>query len=313
MRTQHRRARLIYNSTAGRASRIRPDDLLAALSDAGFSTVYDPTSSEAEIDAALQGEGDLVVAAGGDGTVRAVATRLVGRGVPLVIVPLGTANNVAAAVGVDGVPPLELLKGLHEPEFRKLDVGVVRGPWGADYFLESAGAGLYADLLRAYSPEQGRSLLRAAKSAVQVLPGYQAGDWRLTLDGKGVSGRYLLIEAMNTPCLGMRNCLAPDADPTDGKLDIVLVAEDDRVGLLAFFTQTVAGNVASLPNVAVHQVRELRFEWAGTPIHSDEVLRTEVDSDGPGTLEIDALAGALELWIPAAVAARPASPNLSAV
>ncbi|MGH2404324.1 MAG: diacylglycerol/lipid kinase family protein, partial [bacterium] len=100
MRKAQGRARLVYNPGAGRAGGLTVDDLLRALADAGFTPVHDPTATEADLDRLLENPVDLVVAAGGDGTVRAVATRLIGRDIPLAIVPLGTANNVAAALGV---------------------------------------------------------------------------------------------------------------------------------------------------------------------------------------------------------------------
>ncbi|MGH2403485.1 MAG: diacylglycerol/lipid kinase family protein, partial [bacterium] len=193
------------------------------------------------------------------------------------------------------------LRGLRRANRRSLDVGVVEGPWGKEYFLESAGVGIFADLLHAYSPEQSKSLLRAMKSAVSVMAGYHAREVRLALDDVGFSGRYLLVEAMNTPYLGMRNRLAPEADPTDGRLDVVLVPEDERLGLAAFITQAVAGKVASMPNVTVRQAQRLRLEWDGVPIHGDEAVRVGDDAGASPTVpvEIETLRGALEVWIPA--------------
>lgn len=297
MREGQPKARLIYNPGAGQARGVSLEEILRGLADAGFATAHDPTAGETDIDRLLDEPVDLVVAAGGDGTVRAVATRLIGRGVPLAIVPLGTANNVATTLGLNAVTPQEVLQGLRRPQRRLLDVGVARGPWGQEYFLESSGVGVFADLLHAYAPEQGRSLLRAVTAAIQVLPQYQARECRLTLDGVGVSERYLLAEAMNTPYLGMRICLAPQADPSDGMLDVVLVPEVERVGLVAFLAQAVAGNVASLPNVTVRKTRSVGLEWDGAPIHCDEALRVGVDPPlAAAAVEITTLPAALEVW-----------------
>lgn len=297
MREGQPKARLIYNPGSGQARGVPLGEIIRGLADAGFATMHDPTAGETDIDRLLEDPVDLVVVAGGDGTVRAVATRLIGRGVPLAIIPLGTANNVATALGLNGVSPQDVLKGLRKPQRRHLDVGVVNGPWGREYFLESSGVGIFADLLYAYSPEQGRSLLRAVAAAIQVLPRYQARECRLTLDGMGVSNRYLLAEAMNTPYLGMRTCLAPEADPGDGMLDVVLVPEDERIGLVAFLAQAVAGTVGSLPSVTVRRARSLGLEWDGAPIHCDEVLRGGTDLPAAAAaVEITTLPAALEVW-----------------
>lgn len=140
--------------------------------------------------------------------------------------------------------------------------------------------------------------MRAVAAAIQVLPRYQAREWSLTLDDVGFSSRCLLVEAMNTPCLGMRTCLAPQADPSDGMLDVVLVPEDERVGLVAFLAQAVAGNVASLPNVTVRRARSVRLAWDGSPMHSDEILRASTDSEHPIGLAVEIIThpGALEVW-----------------
>lgn len=111
-----------------------------ALIKAGYQPVYRATSSEEDLDHALDGVHGLVVVGGGDGTVRAVASRLIGKNIPLAVIPSGTANNIARALGIEG-NSLEIIAGLEQPMRRYYDVGKVQAPWGEDYFLEAAGYG----------------------------------------------------------------------------------------------------------------------------------------------------------------------------
>ena len=89
----------------------------------------------------------LVVVAGGDGTVARVARRMVGRGVPVAILPAGTANNIARSLGLLKQPFEELVRGWRDARRVQLDVGIAAGPWGERYFVEGLGAGLFAGLL----------------------------------------------------------------------------------------------------------------------------------------------------------------------
>ena len=96
---------------------------------------------------------DLVVAAGGDGTVHKTAWQLMGSGIPLAILPLGTANNLARTLGfTESVD--EILQSLHCGKGQPFDVGVARRSSRSEYFLEAAGGGLFADYFPAAGSER---------------------------------------------------------------------------------------------------------------------------------------------------------------
>lgn len=179
----------------------------------------------------MRDPGDLVVAAGGDGTIRGVALALAqtGRGVPLALAPLGTANNIARTLGLKDTTE-NLLRGLAAPQKRPFDLGLIHAPWGKSLFLEAFGFGMFAQGLAIYHPDARKSLLRAARAAIRTLRHYKAREWQLELDGDDLSDRYLIGELMNTAAMGLRLSLAPGADPGDGLFDLVLAREDMSVG-----------------------------------------------------------------------------------
>ena len=311
--TANRKATLIYNPNSGGAGGVAAADLLSTLYDEGFRAVYPYTRNEVDLDHALQDPGELVVAVGGDGTVRAVATRLLNSGTALAIIPAGTSNNVARTLGVTG-KPLDLVRGLSQARRCRYDVGKVTGPWGESYFLEALGVGLFADLLEDYDPELGKSVVRASRSVRDILIAYEARPWQVMVDGRDASGRYVALEVLNTKETGPRLALAPQADPTDGCFDVVFVLEPEGVTLFDYATSLVQGKFAELPNVRRLLAKELTLTWHGEPLHTDAEVRghfVAAHPDAPPTelrptelrqaattLKVEVLPGALELWLP---------------
>ncbi|AFZ66965.1 diacylglycerol/lipid kinase family protein [Deinococcus peraridilitoris] len=309
-------ATLVYNPMAGGASRVQPEELQRALTEAGFHPVYQETTTEADLDEVLDNARDLVVAVGGDGTVRAVAKRLIrrslrGEGVPLAILPLGTANNIARTLDLSGTP-LELAARLKAGEQRAFDVGKITAPWGEEFFLEAAGCGLYAEVLAAYDPEEGKSVSRALSTLGNTLSTYVPLDLQLVLDGQLLSGSFLLAEMLNTCATGPRLKLAPAASTEDGLLDLVLVSAEDRDHTLQYLRCLVTGELHTLPSVRTLQGRHLRVTWKGQAVHVDgEVRPVRGHEELPpvlteeGTLDIEVLPGALTLLLPASEVCPP--------
>src|SRR4051812_25250682 len=120
--------------------------LCKLLEDAGHKVRY-RSSKEDDWKRSLKKPADLIVVAGGDGTVGKVARRMVGRGIPMSILPSGTANNIARTLGVLDLHFEKIVRAWDKPRRVKLDVGVAAGPWGERYFVEGIGAGIFAGLL----------------------------------------------------------------------------------------------------------------------------------------------------------------------
>ena len=308
------RATLIYNQSAGGVNGNKMDAFAEALYEAGYTPVCEATSSEEELDPILEDVEGLVIAAGGDGTFRAVASRLIGKDVALTALPMGTANNICNSLGVKG-RPLELLQGLAHAKRCPLDVGSVSAPWGEDYFFEAMGFGIYADVLAAYDPNEGKSVPRAVRALAQTLNDYEPFPLEATLDGKDVSGRYLLFEVLNTPTMGPRLPIAPDASPRDGLFDVVRLEESSRVGFLGYVGSLLTDKVDDLPNVQTSRGKKLTIEWRGEPVHIDAEVRPQrserprdrdpaigarpaVRKSRDGLITVEILAGALEFWLP---------------
>ncbi|HLE15516.1 MAG TPA: diacylglycerol kinase family protein [Anaerolineales bacterium] len=302
-------ATLVYNPNAGRTAQVGVEDLLGALKNAGFEAWYSPTDTEDELDATLRNVEGLVVAAGGDGTIRAVASRLAGKDVLLAPVPLGTANNLGVSLGISG-NPLEIVSRLSSGQERALDIGCIHSSWGEDYFLEAAGYGLFAEVLHRYEPDKGKSLLRGLDSILKTLTDYRVETCNLRLDGKDLGGKYLLVEAFNTPLMGPRLRLASEADTGDGLFDVVLIKEEARGEWVSFFTRMLRDELVDHPAYEIHRGRLLEFVRTGFAIHYDAMVLPEMQ-DGPSkkarrkpaqrkeeVIRLEVLPGAVRLLLP---------------
>lgn len=244
-------------------------------------------------DAALKEPADLVAVAGGDGTVSRVAKRMVGRGIPLAPLPSGTANNISRTLGLMERAFEDLVQAWPKARRVKLDVGVADGPWGKRYFVEGIGIGLFTCMLS--NPRPDSKLTRAAQPdrvahALQRLleeaETCRAVALDASVDGKDVSGRYLLFEALNILYVGPNLFLAPDSQPGDGTFELVLVTEAERDRLQNYLVtwQTNRERLSVLPS---HRGKHLHIESSGFELHIDDQLWPENGSTPPANGAID--------------------------
>jgi diacylglycerol kinase (ATP) len=308
------RVTLMHNPRAG--DRLAAEHLTSMVRAAGYGVAYRSMTEPRGIEHALQDPGDLVVVAGGDGAVKAVAAELAGRGVPMAILPLGTANNVAKAFGILG-PARELIAGWAHAERRTVDLCVARAPWGGTRFIESVGGGVFARLIARAAAEvdenpavwTGNEIDRALQLLKQIVERHPAEAWRLALDGRDLSGEYLLVEAMNVGLIGPNVPLAPAADPGDGALDVVTVRAAERDALVAYIAARLQGHGVPL-DLAVHRGRELRMTQVSGELHADDVrwphepgrgsVRRSAVVSASEPIELAVTPGALELLVPPA-------------
>jgi diacylglycerol kinase (ATP) len=269
------RVTLIHNPTAG-AGKASAESLVKLLQGAGHKVRYQSAKAD-DWDEALAAPADLIAAAGGDGTVSRVARRMVGRGIPVALLPLGTANNIARTLGVADVPIHEIVRGWRNPRRVKLDVGVAEGPWGKRQFLEGVGVGLFATLLAhrkakkkaAKSDRAADRVTRALRMLKRRVKTCEAITLKASLDGRDISGRYLLLEALNILYVGPNLYLAPESKPGDGTFDVVLATEAERDRLLEYLSkwQDNRERLAVLPS---HRGKRLKLEWTGFQVHIDD-------------------------------------------
>jgi diacylglycerol kinase (ATP) len=251
------------------------DDLIRAIERAGHVVVR-VIESLAEIARLPERPAELVVAAGGDGTVAMVLRKVAGHGVPVAILPMGTANNIARSLGLTA-PIAKLIAGWGQAQPRPFDFGVASGPWGTRVFIEGAGTGLMPLATRAtdghprtHELPPDPKMQRALRKYQHTLRGLKPAPVSLRVDGVDLSGEFLLVEVLNISNVGPNLQLGLQADPFDGALTIALAREEHRALLAAYLDDRARGDVArvTLPVVQAWEV-ELR---ADAELHVDDTL-----------------------------------------
>jgi diacylglycerol kinase family enzyme len=265
---------LFHNPSAGRGAHV-VEELLVGLKRAGHE-VHQGTLDDADLDICLRDPGCVIAVAGGDGTVRRIALKLVGRRVPIAILPLGTANNVASALGLPR-EPRDMIRQLESMVPWKYDVGRVNGPWGQSLFLEGTGFGPFVrtGLLLSNPSQQevfnhpDEKLTRDRQLLEQMVRNYAVQACEVVLDDETLVEKCLAVHIMNLATVGPNLRMAPGADPGDGELDVVLVRDEDRREFADFVADQRAGGHAEA-RFPVHRSRRVRLRWQGAEVHVDD-------------------------------------------
>jgi diacylglycerol kinase (ATP) len=236
-----RRALLVVNSKSGpnRDSLLHARelaDLLAAFrirADVRVKLHKSQTRKEVR-EAARGGRYDLVIAAGGDGTVEAVARGLVGSKVPLGIIPLGTYNNLATSLGI----PTDIRQAcalIGCGQTRRVDAGqmIARYMKKPRLFFEVSTVGVGA-MLGTLGQHLEKGRWAAASSSLPGVLDMSLTPTRVRLDG-GASHVFntLLVTISNSPRSAAGLKLAPDARMDDGLLDIRVYQDLQQAALAA--------------------------------------------------------------------------------
>src|SRR4029453_270619 len=241
---------LIHNPKAGDRTHSKKQ-LMASLTRCGHQAFYH-SIKERGWKKAFKKPVDLIIAAGGDGTVHKTAWQIIDSGVPLAILPLGTANNLARSLGFTGSVD-EILESLHCGKSQPFDIGITRNGSQIDCFLEAAGAGVVAVyVLAAEANEKKDASPEEELTAHLMLLGelsahYPARHWKMSIDGKDISGRYILWGAMNIHSAVPAPHRAPKPKKEGGQVDFVAVREDEREVFIKHVDAPLAGRKDRVP------------------------------------------------------------------
>ena len=242
----------------------------------------------------------LVVAVGGDGTVRDAAAALAGTGVPLALVPAGTGNVLAGALRVRGVD--RALATIRAGRLRTFDLGLARwaaAPGGTVHerqFVVACGMGFDARIMAAAEHEWKRRVRFGAYvgAAVREAARLRPARYRIVADGMEIDITGLMVLVANCGDLipgriGARRPL----DPTDGRLDLIVVGGrsllDGLTGAAALLWH-IGEQDGAVIRRAVRDVRVV----AEPP----QPIETDGDPHPPGWLEASVLPGALMVLAP---------------
>ena len=283
------RALLIVN----RHSRSGSGDLSAArevLAEHGLGVVERECARSDEVPEAIRracDAVDLVILAGGDGTMNSAADALVECKLPLGILPTGTANDLARTLDI----PTDLAAAaavIGAGRRHAIDLGCVNGK----YFFNAASIGLSAEVTRHHTKERKRrywvfAYLLSVRDAWRHTRPFRA---QLRCDGRLTRLRAIQITVGNGRHYGGGMTVSEDAAIDDGWLDVYCLRPGSFWGLLALFPALRLGRLRHRESVHVMRGRTIEVRTPRTlPINTDGELTTRTPADFrvvPGALEV---------------------------
>jgi diacylglycerol kinase family enzyme/membrane-associated phospholipid phosphatase len=261
------------------------------------TTIDDP--GRAMADRAVAEQVDLVLGAGGDGTVRVICDRLAGTGIPFGLIPAGTGNLLAKNIGIplDEAAALDVAFDGDDKPIDLVRVSVDDGP--SEHFAVMAGIGIDAVIMEGTNPDLKRAVgpaayfVSAAKHA-----DHPALHATILLDREPpLRRRAHVLVIGNVGVVRGNIALMPEARPDDGKLDLLVASPRGPKDWARLITKVVARqrrNDDQLDRLTGSRVR----------ISVDQPDSYQLDGDTIGTCQVmtaEVVPGALVLRVPRAV------------
>jgi len=237
--------------------------------------------------AALEGYG-AVYAAGGDGTINEVASGMIGKPIPLGIIPLGTGNGLARGLGIP-LDPGRVIKMLLKNRVATIDAGKI-----ADrFFFATAGIGYDAYIAHDFNRSR-RARTSTSLYFLSALKNYfLRRSERVTLRFDGHETRRTLfgLTICNTPQYGGGATIAPQADPRSGKLVAVLIPKLSPLKALPAIRKLFDGSVTDVREIEYVTFKKLKiirrspgiFHFDGETQPGEKTLNVQVK---PASLKI---------------------------
>ncbi|MEO3885238.1 YegS/Rv2252/BmrU family lipid kinase [Nonomuraea sp. B5E05] len=236
---------------------------------------------------------DALVAFGGDGLVHLAVQAVAGTDVPLGIIPAGTGNDIAAALGVPCGDPLAAARTVLRMRARRVDAArVVAGP-ADELFAGVMCCGFDSRVNeRANRLTWPPGMARYVVAMVDELRSFRPIPFRVTLDEDEVIEREaMLVAVANTRSYGAGMRVSPDARPDDGLLDVVMLGAVSKAEFLRVFPSVYRGTHVGHRAVSIRRVRSVRLEAA------DVVAYADGERVGPVPVHCEVQPGALRVLV----------------
>ena len=287
--SSEKRAAVVYNPTKFDDLSLLRRRVAAEVHAAGWrptiwleTTPDDPGRSMAR--RALEADVDLVMVAGGDGTVRAVSSQLAGTEMPMALIPAGTGNLLARNLSIPMDTDAAIRLALHG-RLEAIDMVTCTFDDGEERFVVMAGMGLDAQIME--STDSGlKKVIRSGAYAVAAVQNAIPDPFNatITLDDAPPVRRQMVMALMgNVGTITAGMTLFPRAAPTDGMVDLLLaspgkVVDWARLGAQILTGQEMEGfTLTRARRVLIETDRPVPFELDGDTAGSTRTLRAEVD------------------------------------
>jgi diacylglycerol kinase (ATP) len=292
-----KRARLIYNPSSGREliKRHLPE-ILEKLEKAGYEASCHATTGAGDATeaarTAVERQYDIVIAAGGDGTIHEVVNGLAEQEYrpKLGIIPAGTTNDFARALQIprDIGTAVDIIT---QGDLIPMDIGRINDK----YFINIAGGGRMTELTYEVPSKLKTMLGQLAYylKGMEMLPSIKASDVRIEYDGKLFEGEAMMFLVGLTNSIGGFEKLAPDASINDGLFSLLILKKVNLAEFIRISTLALRGEHINDPNVIYTQANRIK-------VYSNEKVQLNLDGEFGGLLpaEFENLYRHLEVFVP---------------
>ncbi|MGJ7035481.1 diacylglycerol kinase [Anoxybacillus eryuanensis] len=280
-----KRARIIYNPTSGREIfKKHLPDVLIRLEQAGYETSCHATTGAGDATEAarkaVEREFDLVIAAGGDGTINEVVNGLADATYRpnLGIIPVGTTNDFARAIGVprsiEGACDV-IVNGEAVP----IDIGAVTNEGKTHYFINIAGGGRLTELTYEVPSKLKTMIGQLAYylKGIEMLPSLHPVHVKIEYDGKMFEGAVMLFLVSLTNSVGGFEKLAPNSSLNDGMFDLIILKEANLAEFIKIATLALRGEHIHDPHIIYTKANRVK-------VYTEENMQLNLDGEYGGML-----------------------------
>jgi len=277
-----KQVKIIYNPTAGREQVQRHlPQILSCLKESGYETVCHattgPGSATQAAKAAAEQQFDLVLAAGGDGTVHEVVNGLAeGDFRPRFgILPFGTTNDLAAAMGIPRTVD-EICKILSDGFTIPMDIGKLNNH---RFFINIAAGGTLTELTYEV-PSKLKTIIGQLAyylKGIEKLPHMRPSWMRIQYDEECYDGEAMLFLIANTSSVGGFNRLAPRASVNDGMFGLIIIKKTNVINFIHLANAALRGQHLNDPTVLYAQAKKIH-------VQADKAIGINLDGEYGGQL-----------------------------
>ncbi|HPF93089.1 MAG TPA: diacylglycerol kinase family lipid kinase [Tenuifilaceae bacterium] len=219
------------------------------------------------------------VAVGGDGTVNEVASALMHTDATLGIIPVGSGNGFARHLRI----PFDVdkaIKVINKEKIALIDVGEVN----KQPFVCTAGVGFDAQVGNSFAQGTKRGFTNYVKATIQEFLGYKPNRYKITINNQTFEKVAFLITIANAAQYGNNAFIAPNADITDGKLDVTILSPFPKyisplIGIKLFSKQIGKSRFVEtfkVKEIAIEQLDSNVLHYDGEPIETNVPLNFSI-------------------------------------
>ena len=248
------------------------------------------TSTELRLKIAAGGF-ERVVAIGGDGLVNLCLQEVAKRDIALAVIPAGTGNDFARAVGSHKKSVAEIFNAVRSDEPSAIDLGLITGDFGKRWYVQVLSTGFDALVNKlANRISWPRGQIKYTLATIFTLARFKPIEYEITIDDKQFKQDFMLLSVANGETYGGGMRICPNASNSDGVFDILLVHPVSKIVLLTIFPKVFAGKHIPHPRIEIIRGRNVQLSANASAFADGEFVSTL-------PIRIENIPNALKTWL----------------